>query len=204
MKALLTTLAIALVMVMATPSMSQDTDDLQINKFGIGLHVEQFKMIDLMSYDFVPLNKLILSISPSEKFRIEPSIGFSSSKSEEDDDTYNEKDTNSGVFFGIGALGMKQVGSTNIYYGIRFEYGNLTSKNESTNYSRTVTSRRIMVGPVVGAEYFLGKHFSFGGEIALKNYSSKNKFEYSDPDNNFETTGSLFSTESGLLIRFYF
>ena len=105
---------------------------------------------------------------------------------------------------------MYQAGKTNLYFGARIEQAKIT---ETSKYSGggttdiyTNTTKRFMIGPVVGAEYFLGKHFSFGGEVALKNYSYKiERTDSSNPNPTpQENKSNSFSTETGLLLRFYF
>jgi hypothetical protein len=48
---------------------------------------------------------------------------------------------------------------------------------------------------------FFGEHFSFGGELGLKYMKIKSKDrQYSDQDTELD----YFTTDSGLLLRFYF
>ena len=218
MKKKLTTFAIVIIMVVtATAAFTQEltpetTDQTQLEKFGIGLHVEQFRLNELMSSSFVPVNKIIFTITPNNKFRIEPAIGYTKSKETRTDNFGNEETLQSGIFIGIGGFGMYQVGKTNLYFGLRVEYGTINDEykradNTGNSFFRNEKTKRFMVGPAVGAEVFLGKHFSFGGEVALKNYSANT--ERSDtnnptPDPDVENKSNYFTTETGLLVRFYF
>lgn len=207
MKKLLNILMSALILMMAlSNSIAQDTDS-ELKKFGLGIHVEQFRLQDLMADNFVPVNKLIFTISPGSNFRIEPSIGYSRSKSESTYDGYSYSSVQSGFFFGIGIFGMYQAGPTNFYFGIRTEQGTINeeSKYSGPGYSDSDTGkyRRFMFGPAIGAEFFFAKNFSFGGEFGLKNYSMKDKSEDA-PSTADDSKNKFFTTETGLLLRFYF
>ena len=192
-----------------TPETSDQTD---LAKFGIGLHVEQFRINELMSSNFVPVNKIIFTISPSNKFRLEPAIGYTKAKETNKDDFSSYETTQSGVFFGLGGFGMYQAGKTNLYFGLRLEYGTINDEYTMTDtngnsFFRNEKTKRFMVGPAVGAEFFLGKHFSFGGEVALKNYTANTeRTDTNNPtvDPDQENKSNFFSTETGLLVRFYF
>ena len=189
----------------------QDEVSLKIPVFGIGLRGEQLKGYDLVSTPFVPVNKVIFTITPSNKWRIEPTIGYSRMKDETTDAGTSSTQTLSGLFYGLGGFGMYAAGKANIYYGVRLELGTIkeemryvdTDFNVDEKYTRK--TKRFSVGPVLGAEYFIGHHFSFGGEIALKNYSNKiEETSTSDPNPSGEQSNSFFSTETSLMLRFYF
>jgi hypothetical protein len=218
MKKKITRLAVVITMVfIATTSFAQNftetaSDDGDFKKFGLGLHVEQFRLNELMSANFVPVNKILFTITPNNKFRIEPAIGYTKSKDTREDNFFSEETLQSGIFFGVGGFGMYQAGKTNLYFGIRLEYGTINDeyKSSDTNgnsFIRNDKTNRFMVGPAVGAEFFFGKHFSFGGEVALKNYSSKTESTGTNnpaPDPDEENKSNFFTTETGLLLRFYF
>jgi len=187
---------------------AQESDPLALRKIGVGLHVEQLKMHDIVSSQFIPVNKLIFSISPGNGFRLEPSIGFSKSKDEYGDDGYSTISEITGLHFGLGIFGMYQVGPTNIYMGLRTEISNVKDETtySQTDYNETYLDKmkRFTIGPVLGAEFFFAERFSFGGEVALKNYSTKSEEFYDGNSTNYETKSNFFSTETGLLLRFYF
>jgi hypothetical protein len=57
----------------------QDEEEktLELLKFGMGLHREQFKLTDISNdLSIAPANKLGFTINTTQKFRIEPEIGF--------------------------------------------------------------------------------------------------------------------------------
>jgi outer membrane protein with beta-barrel domain len=211
MKNILRISTIIFMLTLSTTSVfSQDEpNEAAFRKFGLGLHIEQFKTQDVMSSTIVPANKLILIMSPSNSFRVEPSIGFSKSQDEFGDTNYNGTQSSKGVYVGLGAFYMYQAGKTNLYFGLRIENGKISDKTEYSNngyndFNKTET-KRFMFGPTIGAEYFLGRHLSFGGEFSLKNYSSKStSTSTNNPSPSDENKNKYFSTDTGLLLRFYF
>jgi hypothetical protein len=218
MKKKFTTLAVVITMLIsATTTFAQDftevaSDAGDFKKFGLGLHVEQFRLNELMSSYFVPVNKIIFTFSPSNKFRLEPAIGYTKAKETNKDDFSTYETLQSGIFFGLGGFGMYQAGKTNLYFGIRLEYGTINDEYTSSDtygnsYFQNNKTKRFMVGPAVGAEFFFSKHFSFGGEVALKNYTSNTERTDTNnptPNTDDENKSNFFSTETGLLLRFYF
>ncbi len=194
----------------ATSVFGQEAPKVQeMKKVGFGLHVEQFKTQDIMSSTIVAANKLLITLNPASNFRVEPSVGFSKFKDEFGDNLNGGSETSKGVYLGIGAFYMYQAGKTNLYFGLRLEHGKITEEREysGSGYSEknTTKTKRFMFAPTLGAEYFLGKHFSFGGEFALKNYSSTSSYTNSNnsPPSD-ENKNKYFSTDTGLLLRFYF
>jgi hypothetical protein len=170
-----------------------------LKTFGLGLHIEQFKWTDItMDISTAPANKLILTITPSNNFRLEPEIGFNYLNDKESE--LKDKSLN----FGIGGYGMFQKGKTNIYGGLKFEYANISSEYNDWNTGAKQTEKinRLSVGPAIGAEFFLGEHFSFGGEIGIKYMNLKSKDSQYGDDSDMEQ--DYITTDSGLLVRFYF
>jgi opacity protein-like surface antigen len=166
--------------------------------FGLGIHVEQFKMGDVYNdFAMAPANKVLFTINATNYLRIEPEIGFN---------FYNDKDNDlkdRSFHGGIGVFYMFQPGKVNIYTGARLELARINDeyKDWQTDEKRTDKSTRTTFAPAIGAEYFFGKHFSLGGEIALK-YSTLNT-KYDDP-NDEDRKRTYFSTDTGVLLRFYF
>jgi len=159
-----------------------------IKSFGIGLHLEQFKSNDLFSL-FEEMgafsgNKIILVFSPSNSFRIEPEIGFMTVSVKSEDEKIKF------INLGLGVLGMMQHNRLNIYGGLRGEYGISKYGSDSSDKNNTFS-----ISPTIGAEYYLGDNFTFGGEFAIKYFSTKQFEDYKI---------NLFSTATGLFIRFYF
>jgi hypothetical protein len=178
---------------------SQTESSSLIKTFGIGLHIEQFKLSDVGDLNIAPANKIIFAISPSHSFRLEPEFGFKFGKNKTSDIK------NSSIYLGMGALGMIQRNKLNIYGGLRFEYAIIKDGNSYTYNGTTTTSttNRVTIGPAMGCEYYLGDNFAFGGEIALKYASLKTSID-PNPANTKEQESNYFTTDTGLFIRFYF
>lgn len=170
----------------------------EIKVFGLGLHIEQFRLSDLSTnISLVPVNKLIFTVTSKNRFRYEPEIGFSYER-DKDNDLSNKT-----MHIGLGVYGMTQKGRTNIYGGVKFEYANISSEyfDWDTFAKETMKVDRFSIGPTIGAEYFFGDHFSIGGEINLiyrdiKTTNSQYSFDNENSD--------FVSIETGLLLRFYF
>ena len=155
-------------------------------------------MTDLV---FAPANKIIFTISPSNVFRIEPEIGYRGGKNKNSDLKY------SSLYFGFGAFGMFQRNKLNIHYGVRVEYAILKwEDNISTGFGSSqveYTDNRILAGPALGCEYYLGENFAFGGELALKYGLLKSTID-PKPTGYKDGESTYFTTDTGLFIRFYF
>lgn len=176
------------------------TDSTSIIKpFGIGLHLEQFKINDISDLTDFPGNKIALSISTGNSFRFEPEFGFRSGKGESGD--LNTK--SSTVTLGLGSFIMFQHKKLNTYIGFRMELGIMKFTEDYMGSKVTEKSDRFLIGPAIGAEYFLGEKFSFGGEIGLRNVSSKTTKE-PKPTGYQNEKISFFATDTGLFVRFYF
>jgi hypothetical protein len=170
----------------------------EIKVFGLGLHIEQFKLSDLStSVSLAPVNKLIFTVTSNNRFRYEPEIGFSLVR-DKDNDLSSKV-----IHIGLGVYGMTQKGRTNIYGGVKFEYANISTEyfDWDSLVDETMKVDRFSIGPTIGAEYFLGDHFSIGGEISLiyRDLKTKNsQYSYDNENSDF------VSIETGLLLRFYF
>lgn len=183
---------------------SQETiENERLRTFGLGMHIEQFKTIDLLSNlgSIAPTNKILITISPSNNFRIEPELGFN---------FYNDKEQKlkSNIFsIGLGAFGMKKWSKTNIYYGIRFDNGFIKNEYDDWNnpgFKIEEKTNRLSIGPAIGVEFYFGSHFSFGGEIGIKSITNKTKNAQISTTGNGTVEESYFVTDTGLLLRFYF
>lgn len=184
-----------------TQSYGQSTESIPLLKMiGFGMHIEQFKINDLANTITVaPANKLLLTFTPVRNFRLEPEIGINFSKN-----TTSKLEAKS-VHFGLGGFGMFQKGKANFYGGLRFEIAVISNERLIYSYYSpekfTEKTNRITIGPSFGAEYFFGEHFSFGGEIGLKFMKINTNIEELQES---EEKAENITTDSGLLIRFYF
>jgi len=173
----------------------QTPNNSTIPAFGLGLHVEQFKLSD-NDLNNSPANKIIFTINPTKSFRLEPEFGFRFGKNQTD----NLK--NGSIYLGVGAFGMFQRSKLNIYYGLRFEYAFIQSSNSSYSTASETTDRYLVV-PAIGCEYYVGENFSLGGEIGLKYASLKSTDDLALASSS-TTKNYYFTTDTGLFIRFYF
>lgn len=182
MKTLLLIGAIAL----SINSFGQESEPkLELPKIGLGLNFTPFNLTDYYSVDYSP-SKLMITYTPIKFLRIVPEIGYMSVK--------DDNSKTSFLVYGAGLFFMGQKGKTNIYGGPKVEYA--TTKD--TYESETNKSGRLTIAPTIGAEYFLGQHFSIGGEFALKFISFKAISNGSNPDDKITTTGA------SVQLRFYF
>jgi hypothetical protein len=175
----------------------------KIRFFGVGMHIEQFNTVDIwmVGITTVPVNKVVFTISPIRNFRLEPEIGYSSFDDRSTDLTYKN------LSLGIGGFAMYQLGKTNVYGGLRFEDTYMSDEYvQSSSGSSVVTgtekTTRLEIGPAFGAEYFFGKHFSFGGEIGLRKINIRTKGDQSYGGGIHKK--NYFTSNMGVLLRFYF
>lgn len=172
-----------------------------IKPFGIGLHIEQFKINELNDLNSAPVNKIVFTISPMKSLRLEPEVGVKIGK----DKTNNLK--NSSFNLGLGAFGMLQRNQLNLYSGIRFEYAIVKSDDYSNlgNGSIIVNTKtnRFSISPVIGCEYYLGTNFTFGGDLGLK-YATLKSVKSQKPAGAKDEASNYITTDTGLFIRFYF
>ena len=174
------------------------SDSLRIKTFGLGVHVEQFKISDIgNNAEYFTPNKIILTFTFENHFRIEPEFGYRTA-------TNNvSKNKESALGLGIGIVGMFQHGRVSFPIGIQFKDDIFTesSTNSSGNINK-ITTTVFSAGPVVGAEYFLGDNFSVAGDIGLMFSSVSSKHDPAVSGQEIDV--SEFNTDTGLKLRFYF
>lgn len=203
-------LGIFVALTMSGFSQSEDSK-VQPPLFGLGLNLTQFQYSDLYSYELygAPANNLMLTVSPLKALRIEPEFGYMSFKRETTDGNGQKHDLRNKISaFGVGVFGMMQRGKTNLYGGVRYEMAAITSEWLDVEYDWTFgtasyfiredKSTRSTISPTVGAEYFLGDHFSIGGEFSFRIMSITTKY-YGGPTEKESQT----ATGAGLQMRFY-
>lgn len=168
-----------------------------IRPFGVGIHLEQFKIHDMGGYyENIPSNRIVFTINPSRSFRLEPEFGFNTNKRTVGDTERKSNNWN----LGLGTFGMTQFNKLNIYYGARFQYDIQSSKGIYATSGETTKVNFFTLGPALGCEYFLANQITLGGELGVK-YGT-----ISSDDNdtsNSEEENSLW-TDTGLFLRFYF
>jgi hypothetical protein len=185
---------IVLIGVSKVDGQSSNEEGLQLRPFGLGLHVEQFRFMDLYtsdSYNSITSNFLLI-FNAGQHFRIEPEIGILSINNKDDDNP------SIGISLGSGFYGMVNKNNVNIYSGIKVNFN--TTKYDNYNGDEVKLSL-LKLGPAIGGEYYFSPNFSFGGEICLKYTSIKQSV---DDNNTDDEEVSYISTESGLFVRFFF
>ncbi|MGE5395624.1 MAG: outer membrane beta-barrel protein [Candidatus Saccharibacteria bacterium] len=176
---------------------------MNIRPFGIGLHLEQFKMHELaMGVDNIASNKIVLTFNPSHSFRVEPEFGYNRDKH-----TSGARDTKtSNMNMGLGVFGMTQHNRLNIYGGARFEYNIQTQKQIYSSGNSTTTVNIFTLGPALGCEYYLSDQVALGGEFAVKFATLSNGYKVNGQENgnSDEDDKKYLWTDTGLFLRFYF
>ena len=135
----------------------------------------------------------------SNNFMIEPNIYY---MYESDEYDYDSSDTISESYqtylmFNVGLFFLNQRSDElRTYSGIRLGFGG--GKSKSLYSGDETTGKALLIGPAIGAEYFISNYFSFGGECTFRISKSE------------EVTEGLVEKESAsmlvptLMVRFYF
>src|SRR6185436_2762462 len=139
----------------------EKAEKIQLRPFGVGLHIEQFRAGEVFNSDFVsPANNIILTANIKNVFRIEPEFGYASYNNDD------ENQSNKASKLGLGLYGMFQKGNVNIYAGAHVEYVSIKLE-ETSGFGPPNEAKQTALGfgPVLGGEYFLSRHFSFGANV---------------------------------------
>jgi len=176
-----------------------EDEDRKLKTFGMGLNFEP----DIFSYIYqdVP-GQLLFSLNINDILRVEPKFGFSSRSGKDEED---EDENSSSNIIGIGVYGLKYTNKILFSYG--FEYVRYTAIREY-DYGTPRRWEQIKngIGPSIGIEYLLGKHFSLGTKFSV--IYSKEKLERdedtSDSIIDGKTESKVWTTIAGLQFRFYF
>ncbi len=184
-----------LLFVLASKTCGQPNDqNLEMKTFGVGLHMQQFKISE-MDILMMPANKILFTFNRfNGSLRIEPEIGFAHLKHKYSDD-YSLSMT--GILLGVGVFDMNQRERTNIYWGVRFNYGRF-KESSNAEWFESETYSSLSFGPALGVEYYFSNHFSIGGEISILFSTLKE-----DEDDDF-LDNQIINTNTGLVLRFYF
>lgn len=187
-----------IVMILCLPvinAMGQTNDgDFEMRKFGLGLHMQQFKISEI-DYMLMPVNKVLFTFNNNEgTFRTEPEIGIFYTKRKISNDNHISA---RGIQFGFGMFGMHQIEQTNIYYGGRLNYGRIKESSDLEWFDSEALSM-LSFGPALGVEYYFSNHFSIGGEISIiyKTFKEDDDVDFFDEQ--------IINTNTGLILRFYF
>lgn len=110
---------------------------------------------------------LYVPIDISKSFRLEPSVRYASAE-QTGDRMHAEADD---LEIGVGVFGLTQITeAARLYYGARLAYVDRQEDGSSLGNTLLMTWENdqdgYRVGPAIGFEYLIGKHFSVGGEAS--------------------------------------
>ena len=180
---------------------AQENPNINLPVVGMGLHVEQFRLGDILTNN-VPSNSFIFTFNINNVFRIEPEYGFYSNTT---NGTTGVPDiTSSSNKLGLGLYYMFQKDNFNFSLGALVERRSASDDNLQYNFNGyakyTDETTSTGYGPALSGEYFFGRHFSFGGNLALVFNSTEVKAGSTGDVRKSKTS----QTQTGLLARFYF
>jgi hypothetical protein len=164
--------------------------------FGFGLKANVLNLIDFIDDNLTP-TKILLTISPSKNFRLEPEIGLVST---------SRKDAKSnGMLLGIGLYPMMQKGRTNIFGGLNVNSLTVNQEQKSSISSQKVEGKftRFAFGVKIGGEYFIGNHFSIGGDVGIASVKSKYSIKGASNGSTDDPELKSLLTESSIALRIY-
>jgi hypothetical protein len=116
------------------------------SKFGVG--VSLFNLSEYLNESSYG-NSIYLTINTKNNLRLEPTIGFSFSKSR------------SKYVFGFGVFKLKDLSSLKLFSGIRLGLSD---------------GIILVIAPTLGGEYYFNEHFSIGSEIQLRGTFEREDF----------------------------
>ena len=168
-------------LIIAQQERLNNKDSIKPVKIGIG--------IDLLSvFTFGNMGTFVIPVDIMDKFRIEPEVHFIREKSGDDFiKTFK---------IGFSSYGLIKLNNIKFLVGATVKY--YKQYNEwGSSYKEDI--KKLIFGPMVGAEYFLVDNFSLGINLGLVYELG----EYETINNEIDKIRN-FRTPSGLLIRFYF
>ena len=196
-----------LILVLATFSFPQNQESSVQFGFGVNLsrEVPTFTSNEDMEIITLPIDLANFSfVIKGKNFRIEPSLGYFSLSNEGSIDQYNYDYSASNFRIGaVIAYNNSSFESMNFYYGIDIGVilSSISSSSNIPNSTSTDISKTdFFIGPAIGGEYMFNKYFSLGGEINLNYVSVGN---YSDGEDESDTTTWLISTRGAVYVRWY-
>ncbi len=194
----------------------------QENKTGIGLVFKEPLLTTLMdilgsggedlSTVALPHSTIYIPIIRGN-LKLEPEFGLirmSSSQKIEDYGEASEKTTS--LRIGCGVFLYKSVNKVSFYYGGRIGIVRMSSSGEEEyedplfgeDSETEISQTNIYLGPILGAEYWIGEHFSVGGEAQLL-YTKYGEPKIEDEDEDeVEISQSLMQTRYMFVLRWYF
>ncbi len=162
-------------------------DSIKPVKIGIGIDLLSVFTSGLMG-PYITTGTFVIPVDIMDKFRIEPEVYFNREKSGDD--------FNKTFKIGFSSYGFIKLNNIKLLVGASVKYCNQYYEF-GTSYKNDI--KKLIFGPMVGAEYFLVDNFSLGINLGLVYELGKNKID----NNNIDKIRN-FRTHSGFLIRFYF
>ena len=195
------TLSIAISILVGQGNMSN-------KKLGIGFDFHMFPgtfFSDPGNYEYegagiTDLLGFYLSYETLTGILIEPGYSSYSTTIEYDyDDSDDYEYTNTWRTMSLGVFKIMKGEDVRTYYGVRlgkswYEY------DPDSEYDEEYEVDNFMIAPTFGAEYFIGKNFSFGGEVLYKIITS----EDTESSSSYDKKTSSANIEPKFLVRFYF
>ena len=175
-------------------------------KFGMGAGLGiNFAWYDEW-YGYSTPAKILFTIQASKNFRIEPLFSFSLTHTTDSSDGDTTKRDNFNFLVGAGLFYTLPYKSALFIIGVRIAGGAGVYIRKDDSDDSWSLQPHMLIDPVIGGEYFLGEHFSIGGEITLgMNYYGDEKT--SDDDDNYDD-GDWYqfsiNTSGTLYFRWYF
>ena len=188
--------ALILFLLLAGPASAQDAR----GGFGVGVRVTNVLVVNSGLFGDAPGavgTSLLLPMTASPGFRVEPEIGFGRSAS--------EGTTSTQISAGIGLLATFNREAFTLYTGGRFRYVSLSSEVDRGPFGPPFEQSFSGIGlsPVLGGEHYFSRWFSLGAEAGVEyaRLSTQRDDVFGENDDEFDT--SSISTQGSVFIRFY-
>mgnify|MGYP002725622000 CR=1 FL=1 len=166
----------------------------QTVKFGMGFEFHTFPSAFIIGESNITTG--VYFPMESKGYMLEPQISYNSTELEDvydDSSDYKSTTTNLSLIVGISKLIVKD--DLRINVGARF--GKSWSSYEEED-EPDEDFEKIVLGPVLGAEYFIADNFSFGGECMYSITSSEDK------EDGYSRKFTLTQMVPKFIVRFYF
>lgn len=164
--------------------------------------------------------------------KLEPELGYLRTSSSVEEDRGKSSTNTSSLRIGCGVFLYKPVNKVSFYYGGRIGIVKMSSSEEEDyegkdrivgvdpslgghnedlgplfgeNSESKTSQTNFYIGPAVGAEYWIGEHFSVGGEAQLlyTEYGEP-KLEDGEEEDEVDIFQSLMMTKYMFVLRWYF
>ncbi len=187
-------------------------ETVEMRKFGFGMKFSAFGMEDLGLTSTLSGGKtFFLSINPVKNFRIEPQFGFanSSTKAQNISGDLFAKSRH----YGGSMYYMAQKGQANFYFGPSLSISKFSIDQEvfqgyvngvPTFTKEEFSDKDVAIGGILGAEYFLNKHFSLGSELGVFSHKLTMEVPATSGSGTTERESKSLYTTGTIILRAYF